>query len=213
MVRNRLMVEDQHSALELHVRLDGLLVPPHHPQSDRRKPHPIEESPVGRWRRERIAKVIGIGKLTENNYRQKLRYVVHPRVQKVAPGMTVVFKSAGVDLRIGLGGKELVIAVGSQSLPDDFALHRLLDLSLILQGRFHLLSVRGLRHKKAERGQDGKAIDANVASKRTLTPQLSRYGLTNSIGKQWASNSVDIPKLCRHDQCVNRNLLFRRQFA
>ena len=213
MVRNRLMVEDQHSALEQHVRLDGLLVPPHHPQADRRKPHPVEESPVGRGRRERIAEIVGVGRLIEKDEGQKLRHVVHPRVQKVAPGMTVVFKSAGVDLGIGLGGKELVIAVGSQSLPDDFTLHGLLDLSLILQGRFHLLSVRGLRHKKAERGQDGKAIDANVASKRTLTPQLSGYGLMNSIGEQWASNSAGTSKLCRHDQCVNRNLLFRRQFA
>lgn len=46
-VRNRLLGKDDHSPLEEYVRLDDLVVSPHHAQADRRNPHTGHEFPLG----------------------------------------------------------------------------------------------------------------------------------------------------------------------
>src|ERR1035437_1598778 len=116
--------------------------------------------------------------------------------------MTVVLQPRRVELFVCPAGKNAVIAIGSQSLYDEFALHRPPGGSLRrhpgLRFRWvvrrqrgvphhrglRLLGVRGLGRKKAERGQNEKAFKAKVSGKAMCTlPGANTDAQTRSFGK------------------------------
>jgi hypothetical protein len=125
--RRHFLRKGNNSALGLKVGLDGLLAPPLPAESDWRKPytrHVLPDVLGTTWiwstedrRRER---------LVQQDEGQKLRHIIHLCTKKMTKRMAVVFNSSREELHIVAGSKYLIVAVGSQTLEEDFTLNGLL---------------------------------------------------------------------------------------
>jgi hypothetical protein len=70
-----------------------------------------------------VAPDVHFCRLIQENHGQYFRDVIHTRLEKVAPGVAIVFDANVVDLAILTGRKNYVIAVGNQAFNGNLTLH------------------------------------------------------------------------------------------
>src|SRR6202021_495505 len=115
--------KSKQAAFGLKVGLDGPVAAPLHAKADRIDAHSwnvLASLLADCDRIGRIAINIGIEGLVEEHERKKFGDIIHLRLEKIVPGMTIIFDARGEQLFVVTGTEEPVIPVGNQSFDDDF---------------------------------------------------------------------------------------------
>src|ERR1700679_3804240 len=98
-----LLGKPEHAALGLKVRFDGPAAAPLHAETDRKDAHARNMVPrlfADRDRTARIAINIGIEGFVEKHEWKKFGHVIHLRLEKIVPGMAIVFDAGGEQLLV-----------------------------------------------------------------------------------------------------------------
>ena len=192
--RQRLLVEGDGADLARHVECDPAVVPPQKPKTKRRNRETVQMLLI---RTQRIAPEIGLGRFTQQNKRNHLGEIVHPRSQEAGPVMALVLHSNRPRIAPHRGAEDPVIAIRDHPHHGNLALDWRLFRSVLCSHRLYRSrgirrcrplgrnrALRRLASSKGSRQHAGpKHQDAKLAQPPARTPP-EKNRLTDSIMHQ-----------------------------